>query len=118
MAQQNFNAVAIAPVEEKSGALFSGCGPFHCRTLSRTVSGLPPAQMAQKLCERHGVEYPVGRHPTFTRQFLRPNACLWRTYEMADRMEETMMEQKSLFILLFDAQYGFDVAGGSPGRIS
>ena len=37
---------------------------------------------------------------------------------MADRMEETMMKQEPLLILLFDAQYGFDVAGGSPGRIS
>ena len=41
-----------------------------------------------------------------------------RTYEMADRMEETMMKQKSLLIFLFDTEYGFDVAGGSPGRIN
>ena len=72
MTEQYFNAVVVMPIEEKTCTLFAGFGPFHCRTLSRTTRALPPAQMAQKLCERHRIEYPVTRHAALAGQFYSP----------------------------------------------
>jgi hypothetical protein len=74
MAEQDFDATILEPIEEKPRALLVGGCRFHFCTLGRMARrGLsPPLKITEQFCERHGIKHPARRHAALAGHFDTP----------------------------------------------